>query len=57
MEKSKQIFSTINYQKKALNVLIKLTVKLIDSIYRRDKNYCLQVFLKEFKYTVNKKDI
>ena len=57
MEKSKQIFSTIKYQKKALNVLIKLTVKLIDSIYRRDKNYCLQVFLKEFKYTVNKKDI
>ena len=57
MEKSKQIFSTINYQKKGLNVLIKLTVKLIDSIYRRDKNYCLQVFLKEFKYTVNKKDI
>ena len=57
MEKSKQIFSTKNYQKKALNVLIKLKVKLIDSIYRRDKNYCLQVFLKEFKYTVNKKDI
>ena len=57
MEKSKQIFSTIKYQKKALNVLIKLTVKLIDSIYRRDKNYCLQVFLKEFKYIVNKKDI
>ena len=57
MEKSKQIFSTINYQKKALNVLIKLKVKLIDSIYRRDKKYCLQVFLKEFKYTVNKKDI
>ena len=27
------------------------------SNYRRDKNYCLQVFLKEFKYTVNKKDI
>ena len=57
MEKSKQIFSTINYQKKALNVLIKLTVKLIDSIYRRDKSHCLQVFLKEFKYIVNKKDI
>ena len=57
MEKSKQIFSTIKYQKKALNVLIKLTVKLIDSIYRRDKNHCLQVFLKEFKYIVNKKDI
>ena len=57
MEKSKQIFSTIKYQKKALNVLSKLTVKLIDSIYRRDKNHCLQVFLKEFKYIVNKKDI
>ena len=34
-----------------------LSVILIDSACRKDKNYCPQAFLEEFKYVVKKKDV
>ena len=44
MEKSTQIFTIIKYQKKALNVFINQEYW---SVYKKDKNYYPQVFLKE----------
>ena len=49
-EKSALIFMEIKYQKKILIVLI-----LIDSVFRRGKNYYTQVFLEECKYIVKEK--
>ena len=53
--KSTAIFKIIKYKKKALNVFICLSVILIDSVYEKDKNYYLQVFLEECKYVVKEK--
>ena len=51
MEKSTAIFTIMKYQKKALCV----SVILIDSVYKKDKNYYPQVFLEECKYVVKEK--
>ena len=53
MEKSTHIFTIIKYQKKAQCIC--LSVILIDSVYKKDKNYYPQVFLEEFKYVVKEK--
>ena len=44
MKKSTQILIIIKYQKKALLVI------LIDSVYKKDKNYYPQVLFDEFKF-------
>ena len=44
MEKSRQIFTIIEYQKKAVNLLSEI---LIDSVFRTGKNYYPQVFLEK----------
>ena len=54
MEKSTHILTIIEYQKKALNVF-NVSVILIDSVYRKDKDYYPQVFLEERKYVVKKR--
>ena len=46
MEKSTQNFTIIKYQ------YICLLVILIDSVYRKDKNYYPRAFLEECKYVV-----
>ena len=56
MEKSTQIFTIIKYQKKSLGVFC-LSVILIDSVYKKDKNYYRQVFLEECKYVVKKRSL
>ena len=47
MEKSRQIFTIIEYQKKAVNLLSEI---LIDSVFRTGKNYYPQVFLEKKKH-------
>ena len=53
-EKSTQIFIIIKYQKK-IEDLIRLSVILIDSVFRTGKNYYPEVFLEECKYVVKEK--
>ena len=55
MEKSSQFFTMIKHQKK--DSFYFLSVILIDSVYRKDKIYCPQVFLEEYKYVVIEKKI
>ena len=49
MEKSTQMSITIKYQ------FICLSVILIDSVFRRGKNYYPQVFLEKCKFDVKEK--
>ena len=53
-DKSTQIFTIINYQKKVL--IISLSVILISSVFRTGKNYYSKVFLEECKYVFKEKD-
>lgn len=52
MEKSAQISIIIKYI-----IIICLSVALIDSVYRTNKNYYPQIFLEECRYTVKEKTI
>ena len=56
MENSTQMFTIIKYQKKALNFSsICLSVILIDSVSRKDRNCYPQVFLEKFNNIAKRK--
>ena len=46
----------IKYQKKVLNIFV-LSVIVVDSVQRKDKNYYLQVFSEEGKHAIKEKRI
>ena len=49
--------STIKKMSKEGSQCVCLSVILIDSAYKKDKNYYPQVFLEEFKYVVKEKSL
>ena len=56
MEKSTKIFYNNKIPKEASQYVC-LSVILIDSVYRKDKDYYPEVFLEEYKYVAKKQKI
>ena len=54
MKKSTQIFTILKYKKKNYQFIC-LSVILIDSVFRTDKNYYPQMFWEECKYVAKEK--